>query len=234
MPYFISFRSFSSSHKGYLKCHCRKIRNTKKNPLTPNPLSAHLELLPRLLLSTLNPLLISLPLRILLLNPNNPLHDLPNKPNKITPSERILPLPRSPLSLLPLKRLHIPNLPRPPPRIPHNSHKIEMRLLRRVSRNALLQNLNNLLREFPSPTRPMADRMRLQSIKLIQRPIDRRIRNEVVNIRALLVVLWTRRLIGKRARPRKAVVRAPDRFRVRERFAAQLRREARCEVFEGA
>ena len=194
-------------------------------------LPAHLKLLPRLLLRTLNPLLISL---LLLLGPNNPLHDLPNKPNEITPSECILPLPRSPLPLLPLKRLHIPNIPRSLPRIPHNSHEIKMRFLRRVPRNAPLQNLNNLLRELPSPTLPMANRIRLQSIKLIQRPIDRRIGNEVVNVRTLLVILRPRRLIRKRTRPRKAIVCAPDRFRVRERFAAKLRRESRCELFEGA
>lgn len=185
-----------------------------------NPLSAHLELLPRLPLRTLNPLPISFPLRIILFNPNNTLQNLPNKPNEIAPSECILPLPRSPLPLLPLKRLHIPNLPRSPPRIPHNSHKIKMRFIRRVPRNAPLQNLNNLLRELRSPTRAMANRIRLQPIKLIQRPVDRRIGNEVVNVRALLIVLRPRGLISERARPRKAVVRAPDRFRVRERFAA--------------
>lgn len=109
-----------------------------------------------------------------------------------------------------------------------------MRFLRRVPRNAPLQNLNNLLRELPSPTLPMANRIRLQSIKLIQRPIDRRIGNEVVNVRTLLIILRPRRLIRKRTRPRKAIVCAPNRFRVRERFAAKLWRESSCELFEGA
>lgn len=109
-----------------------------------------------------------------------------------------------------------------------------MRFLRRVPRNTPLQNLNNLLRELPSPTLPMANRIRLQPIKLIQRTIDRRIGNEVVNVRALLIILRTGRLIRKRTRPRKTIVRAPDGFRVRERFAAKLRRESRREVFKGA
>lgn len=80
----------------------------------------------------------------------------------------------------------------------------------------------------------MANRIRLQTIKLVQRPIDRRVRNEMVNIRTLLIILRPRRLIGERARPRKAIMRGPDTFRVRERFAAQFRREPRCKVFEGA
>lgn len=55
----------------------------------------------------------------------------------------------------------------------------------------------------------------------------------MVNVAARLVLL-PRRLVRERASPRKAVVRAADRFRVRERLAAQLGREPRCEVFEGA
>jgi hypothetical protein len=39
---------------------------------------------------------------------------------------------------------------------------------------------------------------------------------------------------GRRMMTRKAIMRGPDTFRVRERFAAQFRREPRCKVFEGA
>jgi hypothetical protein len=56
----------------------------------------------------------------------------------------------------------------------------------------------------------------------------------MVNVRTLLIILRPRRLVRERARPRKAIMRGPDSFRVRERFAAQFRRESRCEVFEGA
>jgi hypothetical protein len=87
-----------------------------------------------------------------------------------------------------------------------------MRLPSRISRNSPLKNLNHLLRERPRITRPMTNRMRLQPIKLIQLPINRRIRNEMVSVCALLVILRTGGFIRERASTRKAVVCCADGF----------------------
>lgn len=200
-----------------------------------HPLPAHLQLLPRRLLRGINPFLIRLPTPILrLLHPNNPLHHLPNKPNKIPPPQRILPRPSSPLPLLTLQRLHIPNLPCPRPRVLHHRHQIKMRLLRRIPRNPPLQHLNHLLGKRRRITRAMANRMRLQSIQLIQRAINRRVRDKVVHIRGILFVLGTGRFIRERACAGEGVMRGADSFRVGEGFTAEFGREACCEVFEGA
>jgi uncharacterized protein YcbK (DUF882 family) len=95
-----------------------------------------------------------------------------------------------------------------------------MRLLRRIPRNTPLQDLNYLLRECRRVTRAMADRMRLQAIQLIQRPINRRIRNKVIHIRSIFFILRTGRLIRERARASKSIVCGANSFRVGEGFAA--------------
>lgn len=78
----------------------------------------------------------------------------------------------------------------------------------------------------------MTNRIRLQTIQFIQRPIHRRIPNKMIHI-SFLVSRGAHRLIDKRTRPRKRIMRRPHRLGVRERLTAQIRREPRREVLEG-
>jgi len=80
----------------------------------------------------------------------------------------------------------------------------------------------------------MTNRMRLQSIQLIQNPVDRRVRNKVIHIRRILLIMRTGRFIRKGTCARECIMRCANGFRVREGFAAEFGRETCCEVFEGA
>lgn len=81
----------------------------------------------------------------------------------------------------------------------------------------------------------MANRIRLQPIKLIQHTVDRRIRDEMIHIAALIIPILRRgRLINERRRARERIMRSTDSLAVREGLAAEIGREARGEIFEGA
>lgn len=186
----------------------------------------------RIQLRLLNPLIVRLrPLR--LLRPNNPLKHLPNEPHKIRPSQCILPSPSPPLPLLSLHQLRIPRLLRLHPQIPRNSHKIEPRLPLGIPRNPPLQHLNHLLGECITTALAVADRIRLQPVKLIQHPVYRRVRNEMIHIPAFLLVLRSGRLVDERRCLCERVVRGANGLGVRECFAAEVGREAGREVLEG-
>ena len=173
----------------------------------------------RIQLRLLNPLIIRLrPLR--LLRPNNPLKHLPNKPHKIRPPQRILPSPTPPLPLLPLHQLYIPRLLRLHPQIPRNSHKIKPRFPHGIPRNPPLQNLNHLLGERIITALAVANRIRLQPVKLIQHPVHRRVRNEMIHIPAFLLVLRPGSLVDERRCLGERVMRGANSLGVRECFAA--------------
>ena len=109
-----------------------------------------------------------------------------------------------------------------------------MRFLRRIARNAALENFAYGLRERGQIAGPVADRMRLQPVKLVQSAVHRRVRNEMIHVGGILLVLRPGCFVGEGARAREGVMRGADRFRVRERLAAEFRGEPRREVFEGA
>lgn len=195
--------------------------------------SSHFQPPLRLLLRPLYPLLVAV-LTLLKLHLHHPLRHLPNKPDKITPPQCILPFPGPSLPLLPLQHLHIPNLMRLHSQIPHHRHQIKPDLPLRVPRNSPLQDLNSLFWKRAFFAGSMANRERLQPIQLIQNTIERRIGYEMVELRVLFRNRRARRFIDERRRARKGIVRVADERRIAQRLAAQVWREARREVLEGA
>lgn len=184
--------------------------------------------------SSLNPLIIRF-LPLLHTMTRNPLHNLPNKADEIRSAQGILPPPGRALPPLPLQRLDITDLRRPQSQVPRHRHNIKPSLTSGIPGNASLQHTYNPLGEHILITRAMRDRIRLQAIKLVQDATHSRVRDEMVHVCGVLVVLWwTGPFVDERRCAREGVMRCADCFAVREGFTAQVGREARREVFEGA
>lgn len=79
----------------------------------------------------------------------------------------------------------------------------------------------------------MADGVRLQAVQLVQRAVDRRVGDEVVDVR-VVVAGGAGGFVDEGAGAREGVVRSADGLGVGERLAAQVRREPRREVLERA
>lgn len=167
--------------------------------------------------------------------PGHALHNLPDEADEVRSTQGILPPPGSALSRLPLQGLSIADLRSPDSQIPGHSHNIKPGLAGRVPRNASLQHTDNPLGEHVVITRTMGDRVRLQAVQLVQNATHSRIRNKMVDVAAVLVVVWRPgSLVDEGRCARKGVVCGADRLAVREGFAAEIGREACGEVFEGA
>ena len=80
----------------------------------------------------------------------------------------------------------------------------------------------------------MRDRMRLQPVQLVQRPLERNVRDEMVQLGIFLADGRAARLVDERGRARERVVRVADLRRVTQSFAAEVGWEAGREVLEGA
>lgn len=210
---FIPYHPHASHLQTIIPCHA--LLSPLLNPLL------------RLFLRLLNPSLIT---PVLNLFPNHTLQRLARKAQEIMPSQRILPHPLRPLPPLSNQRLLIPNLPRTDPRILNHGDKIKPDLTHRKSLHALLHHRNNLVRELIKSARTMRYRCGVQPVEFVERAVDGRVRDEVIEV----VVLGRHALLlaYKGAAARERVVRLADEFAVAEALAAEVRGHEAGEVFE--